>query len=46
MRRDRPLAASGYWILMKPLAVGPHVVHFQGKVPGFSLNVTYNLTVQ
>jgi hypothetical protein len=42
----RPLAGSGYWILMKPLTVGSHVVHFQGRVPGFSLNVTYNLTVQ
>ena len=42
----RDAAASGYWIMMKPLAAGSHVVHFVGHQQSFTLNVTYNLTVQ
>jgi hypothetical protein len=42
----RHAAANGYWIMMKPLAPGSHVVHFVGHQQGFVLDVTYNLTVQ
>jgi hypothetical protein len=44
-------SADGFWVLLKPLAPGTHVIHFEGAVvsgpaAGFTQNVTYNLTVQ
>ncbi len=43
--------SDGYWIIVKPLSPGPHVIHFEGAVTsgpfnGYSQNVTYELTVQ
>jgi hypothetical protein len=43
-------ASDGYWVMVKPLSPGAHVIHFQGAVvsgpgAGGSQNVTYNLTV-
>jgi hypothetical protein len=38
-------AGNGYWIMLKPLASGTHVVHFVGVQSVFSLDVTYTLTV-
>lgn len=42
-----PGVDDGYYVLLKPLSLGDHVLHFKGSVPatGFSLNVTYNLKV-
>ncbi len=39
---------DGYWLMLKPLSRGQHTLNFQGTVPqnGFSLNVTYHITVQ
>lgn len=42
----RPHAISdGYWALLRPLDVGKHKIRFFAKSPGFSLDVTYDLTV-
>jgi hypothetical protein len=43
----RTAASDGYWLMLKPLAAGAHVIHFTASNPttGFSLDVTYNITV-
>ncbi len=40
--------ADGYWVLLRPLSVGLHKIHFTGELglTGFSLDVTYNITVK
>jgi hypothetical protein len=40
--------ADGYYLLLAPLSAGNHVIHFGGGFPslGFSLDMTYNLTVK
>jgi hypothetical protein len=62
---DPPLAAGiyspaiddGYYVMLKPLPVGTHILHFTGASPGcdypptglhvdpFSVDVTYQLTI-
>lgn len=42
--------SDGYWLMLKPLPPGNHVIHFEGAFVsglgnGFSQNVTYHLTV-
>jgi len=39
--------SNGYWLMLAPLSVGEHVIHFSGAYPdvGFTLDITYNLTV-
>lgn len=42
--------SDGYWLMLKPLSPGNHVIHFKGAFvsgpgAGFSQNVMYNLTV-
>jgi len=38
--------ADGYWVLLSPLSVGNHTIHFAGGFEsGFSLDVTYQITV-
>ena len=37
---------DGYWALLAPLTVGQHTIRFTGGIAGFSLDVTYNLTVK
>jgi hypothetical protein len=42
-----PLAFSdGYWVGLEPLDPGEHTIHFAGTGDGFSLEVTYHITVQ
>lgn len=41
----RTVAASGYWIMTHPLSPGDHTLRFAGTAGGFSLDVTYQLTV-
>jgi hypothetical protein len=36
-----PSAADGFYLMVAPLPVGKHVLHFHGEVPGFLLDVTY-----
>jgi hypothetical protein len=40
--------AEGYWVLLKPLSVGTHTIHFEASAPekGNFQNVTYTLIVQ
>ncbi len=40
-------ASDGYWMMLKPLSVGEHTLHFHAEVPdyGFIVDVTYNITV-
>lgn len=40
--------SDGYWVMVKPLSLGTHVIHFEGSWTaggGAVQNVTYNLTV-
>lgn len=42
--------SNGFWLILKPLSPGNHVIHFEGAFvsgpgAGFSQNVTYNLSV-
>lgn len=40
-------AASGYWVMLKPLPSGQHILKFGGEYrDGFSQNITYYLTVE
>lgn len=42
----RPISISdGYWVMLDPLPRGPHTVRFTAALPGFSLDVTYQLMV-
>ena len=41
-----PVLSDGYWVMLKPLSSGAHVIDFGGSAfGGFSLDVTYDLTV-
>jgi hypothetical protein len=47
-----PAIDDGFYVMLRPLGVGSHTVHFQGASAGcpligggFSVDVTYNLTV-
>lgn len=40
-----PIVDDGYYIMLAPLSPGQHVLNFKGSVPGFTLNITYNITV-
>ncbi len=39
--------ADGYWLLVKPLTPGAHVIHIMSDAVsyGFGVDVTYELTV-
>ena len=40
------IVSDGYWVLLSPLASGTHTLNFTATTSGgFSLNVTYNITV-
>jgi hypothetical protein len=43
---DQPFwVQDGYYITLDGLSVGTHVLHFQGEIPGFKLDVTDTLNV-
>jgi hypothetical protein len=42
----KPAVADGYWVFRAPLPSGEYTLKFGSTAPGFSLNVTYYLTVQ
>jgi hypothetical protein len=47
---SRLAVADGYWIMLAPLPVGQHTIHFAGAVDNeilgeFGVDVTYNITV-
>jgi hypothetical protein len=40
------IVSDGYWLLLSPLAMGSHVIHFQATTSnGFALDVTYELSI-
>ena len=41
-----PSAANGYYVMLRPLSPGTHVLNFGGMLPGMSQAVTYTLLVQ
>jgi hypothetical protein len=41
-----PAVSDGYFLMLDPLPPGPHTLHFAGGVPGFTLDITYHLTVK
>lgn len=41
-----PAAANGYFVMLKPLAPGRHVVEFGGVLPEMIQAVTYTITVE
>lgn len=38
-------ASDGFWVFLKPLSEGMHIINFRGIEPNFETNVTYNLTI-
>jgi hypothetical protein len=40
-----PFVSDGYWVMLAPLPPGAQTIHFSGSVPGFTLDITYHLTV-
>ena len=40
-----PSAANGYYIMLRPLSHGKHVLNFGGMLPEFAQAITYNLYV-
>lgn len=40
-----PAVTDGYWVMLRPLALGPHTIRIQGSAPGVTLDVTYDLDV-
>jgi hypothetical protein len=40
-----PCVDAGYYLVVRPLPPGEHTIHFAGTVEGFSLDVTYNITI-
>jgi hypothetical protein len=43
-----PFVDEGYYVMLKPLSVGQHTIHFHGDIPApvnFSLDITYHITV-
>jgi len=41
-----PAVSDGYYLMLAPLSVGQHKIHFKAAAPNFMLDVTYYLTVQ
>ena len=42
-----PAIDDGFYVLLAPLSVGPHTLHYTGSIPAisFSADITYDLTV-
>jgi len=41
-----PIVSDGYWLLINPPTPGSHTIKIKASTNNFSLDVTYNLTVQ
>jgi len=42
----RPAVADGFYIMLRPLSAGLHVINFGGSGPAIGLDLTYTLTVK
>jgi hypothetical protein len=40
-----PSVADGIQIMIEPLSAGQHTIHFHAEMPGFLLDITYNITM-
>ncbi len=42
-----PAVDDGFYVMLNPLTIGPHILHIHGEIPdiGFFLDVTYNLNI-
>jgi hypothetical protein len=40
-----PAVSDGYWVMLAPLSVGKHTLHFKGTYGTSTLDVTYQLTI-
>jgi hypothetical protein len=46
LKHGNTIAVSdGFWIILKPMPIGNHVIHFIGIDPNLQLDVTYNVVV-
>jgi len=43
--RTSPAASDGYWVVLKPLPAGEHIIRFGGKQPRFKQNIEYTITI-
>jgi hypothetical protein len=41
-----PAVGDGYWAVIPPLAPGDYVLEIESAAPGFTIDVTYNLTIE
>jgi hypothetical protein len=41
-----PVLADGFYLMLRPLPPGPHIISFGGKFFGNAIDVTYDITVQ
>ena len=39
------MVSDGVFVMLEPLSQGHHIIHFSGQLPGFMLDITYQLTV-
>jgi hypothetical protein len=39
------MVSDGYWIILKPMSVGQHTIHFSGMDPTLKLDVTYRVSI-
>ena len=46
VRKPQPAISDGYFVVVRPLAPGRHVVTFAAQDPTHSTAVTWNLTVK
>ena len=45
--RIKPAVSDGYWVYIPPLPPGDYLLEFGGAIPpAFSINITYNLTIE
>ena len=40
-----PAVDDGFYVILQPLSLGNHTLHIHAEATGFSLDVTYNLTI-
>src|SRR5262249_42557522 len=40
-----PTVADGVYLMLAPLSPGVHVLHWTGAAPGFTQDITYQVTV-
>lgn len=44
--KPQKAVAAGFYLMLRPLAPGPHVIHFHAEAPDCVIDVTYHLEVK